>query len=422
MRRSACNRRGPRAGAGRPRGHPECFCRAPKGESTGGETDQGNSRTVGRLRLIGVVLTAFGLVGGCDHGPWTQKQLAIKDEQGMTLLHRAARDGRVTKTKALLAAGAKLETRDPFDRTALHWASIAGERGVAEVLARAGANLKAKAYYDMTPLHWAALKGRAQVADLLIANGAPLEAKNIYGMTPLHEVSSPEALQVLLRAGAKVGAQDHQGMTPLHWARAEAVARDLIEAGADIRIESRDGRQPIHMTVAESDKPPKVVVHPSNDRVRVRSEQAEIRVTVRSHAEQPIEELQVRADTQAATVTVTPPALAKLNPGQMMAFRLAFERLASTAEGVHPLGVTIAHRQGPEAVRFNLRIDTRRHLTPEDKGYVQLGKVNVRPAPSHFQMLAYLAVPIVLVAMWLWHLRGRKRAAAAVNSDDAAGE
>jgi len=63
-----------------------------------------------------------------------------RDEQGLTLLHRAARDNRLTVVKALLEGGARVDGADLAGDTPLHYAVAAEHVDVVDALVEAGAS------------------------------------------------------------------------------------------------------------------------------------------------------------------------------------------------------------------------------------------------------------------------------------------
>ena len=88
---------------------------------------------------------------------------------GVTLLHKAARDGDVPKAKALLQAGADLTARDEHIRsTPLAWAAKFGQLEMVKFLLKFGAP---KSLPDdpewATPLAWAIRRGHDEIARLL---------------------------------------------------------------------------------------------------------------------------------------------------------------------------------------------------------------------------------------------------------------
>jgi len=82
----------------------------------------------------------------------------------------------------MIAAGAKLEEKDPDNRTALTHAVLHGDLETVRVLVQAGGYVKARDRFHKTPLLYAADTGRRDIVDYLASNGdlqspTPLERK-----------------------------------------------------------------------------------------------------------------------------------------------------------------------------------------------------------------------------------------------------
>ncbi len=129
---------------------------------------------------------------------------------GTTALHEAAEAGDLTRTRALIEAGADVD-----------------------------ATTRLGAY---TPLHLAAAAGQGATVRALLSGGAdPNSTTATGGVVALHfaaAAGSVEAVRALLEAGAAVDPRESErGQTPLIFAVARnrtAAVRALIDAGADI--------------------------------------------------------------------------------------------------------------------------------------------------------------------------------------------
>ena len=148
-------------------------------------TDAFVAATVGKADRLAAVLKA------------DPAQLAARNDDGLTPLHVAAREGHPEAVRALLDAGAKAgetdnrpETRhrnaDSNGWTPLHLAAMAGQARTAELLLDRGADVNAAdARGKFTPLHYAAWNGEAGLIQLLLARKANRAAKDEKGRTPL---------------------------------------------------------------------------------------------------------------------------------------------------------------------------------------------------------------------------------------------
>jgi putative CocE/NonD family hydrolase len=188
----------------------------------------------------------------------------IKDDSGTTALHIAARKGYREIVELLLASGADVNSRGPYNTTPaelawhkyedvfkllvakgadispLHLAVDTGKLSTVKGLIQEGADLNRRTPYGTTPLDIAARKGLKDIAELLIDNGAHVDAKDNWDWTPLHsaaERGQMDVVKVLVAKGAPVDARDGDLFTPLHYALWEGhkdVARCLVEKGAEV--------------------------------------------------------------------------------------------------------------------------------------------------------------------------------------------
>ncbi len=139
--------------------------------------------------------------------------------------------------RALAAAGADVNRKDPEGRAAVHVAAMFQAAENIRVLHELGADLDARDADGDTPLHIAVLKGDAALAGLLLSLGARPEVTNRAGLTPLAALLS-QADPLLRFGGVSAGAM------------ADLVSR-LLQAGADPdRPHPTDGRTPLMFAVA----------------------------------------------------------------------------------------------------------------------------------------------------------------------------
>jgi ankyrin repeat protein len=147
----------------------------------------------------------------------SDKIIGLSVERRNEKLVEAAIDGKVQDCKALLAAGADVNTGEEGNLrgSALIQAASAGKAGVLPILLEAGANIDARNYSQRGALHEAVWHG--------------------------HE----EAALVLLQAGANPNSVDRSGDSPLHSAlqfdhRKMAVA--LAASGADLTLPGKEDK------------------------------------------------------------------------------------------------------------------------------------------------------------------------------------
>jgi cytohesin len=180
-------------------------------------------------------------------------------------LHVAVRAGDLDKVRELLAAGHKVNDRDPLGGTPLHDAAWGGHADIALLLLDAGAEVDAPhqdinaahAESGSTPLHYAILTNRLAMVKLLASRGADLKRRHRMSSTALHLAASRghrEIVEFLLANQAEVDAEDASGATPLDeaaWKGNTSIVELLLKAGANPRHQIRDTRvTPLHEAAA----------------------------------------------------------------------------------------------------------------------------------------------------------------------------
>ncbi len=119
----------------------------------------------------------------------------LRDGEGATPLHLAYV---LEVATALLAKGARVDTRDKCDRTPLYTAVEEGNRGVAEALLDHGADTAAREKrHGRTPLHAAILRIHKSLVKLLLERGADANARDKSGATPLDLAALSEPRQAI---------------------------------------------------------------------------------------------------------------------------------------------------------------------------------------------------------------------------------
>lgn len=187
--------------------------------------------------------------------PFLLMGLAPLDEQ----LLKAAKEGNLQKTSALLKKGAQVNAADENGLTPLYVAAISGHEAVVRLLIEKGAEVDTRDYTLFgTPLLMAATLGHAATARLLLEKGARVNAANIFGVTPLHWAAGnghEAVVRLLLEKGAEINAaRKDNGWTPLHQAAVkghEAVVRLLIEKGAHINAADQNASTPLIVAAAK---------------------------------------------------------------------------------------------------------------------------------------------------------------------------
>lgn len=108
----------------------------------------------------------------------------------------------------------------PFGWTALHIASFAGQLDAMRALLDAGADIQSrgKSRFRNAPLHTAMLTGQLEAVKLLLDRGADPLMRQAKGFTPLHEAAllgRLDCARLLLDHGAEINSRADDGRTPL---------------------------------------------------------------------------------------------------------------------------------------------------------------------------------------------------------------
>lgn len=199
--------------------------------------------------------------------------LAARDQDGRTLLHWAALNGRREHVEYLLDivrqhrpsdAAAVIDAADDSGNTPLNLAALKGDPEICGWLLAAGADVNAPNAKGHTPLQYACSKGHADCVRVCLRAGADVTARDAYGNTALHRMAGlgrVELLRAVLAAAAAGGCNvpalldvpNGEGDTALHVAgqdEQDAAAVLLVQSGASLTTANREER-----TAADVAKP-----------------------------------------------------------------------------------------------------------------------------------------------------------------------
>jgi ankyrin repeat protein len=141
--------------------------------------------------------------------------------------------------KALIDRGADPNSHNGLEFTPLHIAAASHQLDVMKALVGAGAKVESPSPYG-TPLTFAALGGNTPGALYLLSKGASVNASRADGITVLMlaaRMGDPNLIRELLRCKAVVNAKDNDGATPLIYAAREGnreAGRLLLASGASV--------------------------------------------------------------------------------------------------------------------------------------------------------------------------------------------
>ena len=250
--------------------------RADSGKHEGTGVEDASIGKSGKFSTLAEVMSLVEL--GAD--------INARDSDGRTPLGLAAEHGGPSCIKALIEAGAQVnsydgkmwvcstitteekEARAPYGvydgaphTTPLHRAARHRSPANVNALINAGADVDAgqKVEPGHTALHIAAMAGAPMTVRALLEAGADISARAGWGdgfgtkETALHlaaEHGSPATLRVLLRAGADIDALDWYGATALHFAAKNddypENIRVLLDAGISVDARTTSGKTPLH--------------------------------------------------------------------------------------------------------------------------------------------------------------------------------
>ncbi len=144
--------------------------------------------------------------------------------------------------RAMLKAGADVNTAAGDGMTALHWAAINNDVELTKLLIQARANVNVTTRLGgYTPLLLAAKDGHVATVNELIRAGADPNRATTNGTTPLMLAAASgktESVAALLERGAQIDATETKGETALMFAAARGrteVIRALTARGADVK-------------------------------------------------------------------------------------------------------------------------------------------------------------------------------------------
>lgn len=185
--------------------------------------------------------------------------LQIRDENGNTLLHIAAKNGHNEIVKKLLKIGFKINAINYAQETPLHLAVRNAQEEMVQLLVDNKANIYAQDKNKNFPVNKAIELKKKQIAQILINNTNTVNYINANKNTPLHyavhfaiESGDNDIISLLLNRGADINYKNKNGKTPLHLAITRGdnnIISLLLDRGADLNIQDEHGNTPLHLAL-----------------------------------------------------------------------------------------------------------------------------------------------------------------------------
>jgi TonB family protein len=174
-------------------------------------------RVLNSFVAVFVALPAISVYSMMFPGDLKSADRQTGDEEGVTALMCAARDGERKNAKVLLEQGADVKARDTSGWTALTYAAAMGDLEIVKALLSKGANIDPEDPGDYTPLMAAVAYGNFKVVKILIEKGAEVNRRDRSGVTAMSTASrghQDKVVEILKMAGA-IEQERHEDSDPV---------------------------------------------------------------------------------------------------------------------------------------------------------------------------------------------------------------
>ena len=193
-----------------------------------------------------------------DARPASDNEALKTDEEGRTMLMRAAAQGRADLIPRIIAAGGNVNARDKAGNSALYFAAVNGRAEAVDALLKAGANVNSADNTGATVLAGTAVQGYTSIVKLLLSKGARVNQADKDGDNALilaAAAGKAETVEALLTGGANIDVQNKNGITPLMIASFQGHAptvRLLIARGANVNRRADNGASAISLAMKKN--------------------------------------------------------------------------------------------------------------------------------------------------------------------------
>src|SRR5205085_12027382 len=157
--------------------------------------------------------------------------------------------------KALLDAGADVESPNREGQTALMTVARTSRVDAAEVLLAHGARIDAREQWrGQTALMWAAAQSQPEMVRFLVAHGADVNARSTVNITAnaMFTTAAPVDWPSNVSAEPRAGYRAPGGLTPLLYAAREGCVdcvKALVEGKANVDLQDPEGVTPLIMAI-----------------------------------------------------------------------------------------------------------------------------------------------------------------------------
>ena len=169
-----------------------------------------------------------------------QEILNVRDDNGQTPMHYAAKSDFADAIELMVEKGAALDILDRCGFSSYLWAVVAGRFNTTSLLLRLGVDVNSASADGRSALGWAVRLGDSLIARLLISHGADvMSMTRDTNMVPLEDAAAAGELatvELLLKHGANPKYRDLDGWSAVHWAAEEGhsdVVLLLLTAGSN---------------------------------------------------------------------------------------------------------------------------------------------------------------------------------------------
>ena len=216
------------------------------------------------LSRIKVLQNPFSMIAFLQDIVRNGVNLNAQDEEGLTAMHWASREGHLAFVDFLCERGADINLKSNEGQSALHEAVSRGQTSVVKLLLEHEAtDIEQTGRYGLTPLICAAQCGHLTILDLLLKSDADLSAKSEQDYTALHHAAYHDKLdcvKLLLQNKAPIAVRNQNGYAPLHLAAlsgSNMCVKYLVDAGAP--LEARNAKEYTALSTAASSGQSRVV-------------------------------------------------------------------------------------------------------------------------------------------------------------------